>query len=86
MREVVTTPRFERRLVRFVQQHPNFKSTVRTIMHSIASENPATRIHALHGQMRGIYAARISQEYRLVFTLEPNAVIFIDIGSHDEVY
>ncbi len=86
MREIVTTSRFERRLVRFVRQHPDFKIVIRATMHRIASGNPTTRIHTLHGQMKGAYAARISKQYRLVFALESDAVIFIDIGSHDEVY
>ncbi len=43
-------------------------------------------IHALHGPLKEFHAARISQQYRLVFALDTDAVTFIDIGSHGEVY
>lgn len=86
MREIITTSRFERRLVKFVRQHPDFKKSVRSLILYIADGDSWIRAHPLHGQMKGTYAARISQSYRLVFVLEPEAVVFIDIGSHDEVY
>lgn len=86
MREIITTTRFERRLVRFARQHPDFKIAIRSLMLHIAGGGSTSNIHPLHGQMKGAYAARISQSYRLVFVLEPEAVVFIDIGSHDEVY
>ena len=53
-------------------------------MHDIA--NGSGRIHALHGTMKGVHAARILQAYRIIFVFDPDVVTFIDIGSHDEVY
>jgi hypothetical protein len=32
------------------------------------------------------FAARLSRDYRIVFVLEPGRVIFLDIGTHDDVY
>ncbi|MHB8913734.1 MAG: type II toxin-antitoxin system RelE/ParE family toxin [Minisyncoccota bacterium] len=84
MREIVTTPRFDRRLVSFTKRHPEFKEVIRELMRDIA--RGTCKKHALHGVMKGSYSARVSQSYRLVFALEPDAVIFIDMGSHDEVY
>ena len=55
-------------------------------MERVASGSRLAHTHTLHGSLKGFYSARISQSYRLVFALEPDAVIFIDIGSHDEVY
>ena len=51
-----------------------------------AGERAGLGIQMLHGKLAGFHSARISQEYRLVFAFEPDAVTFIDIGSHDEVY
>lgn len=84
MREIVTTPRFDRRLVSFVKRHPEFKELIRQLMRDIALGKGKT--HILHGVMKGSCSARISQSYRVVFVLEPDEVTFIDIGSHDEVY
>ena len=55
-------------------------------MNRLVAGDPHLRIHALHTPFNGFYATRITQSYRLVFAFEPDAVIFIDIGSHDEVY
>lgn len=71
----------------FLRRHPDLEQKVEDVMDRIvAGERAGLGIHALHGKLADFHAARISQEYRLVFALEPNAVIFIDIGSHDDVY
>lgn len=59
MREIVTTPRFDKRLVSFVKRHPEFKEFIRELMHDIALGKSKT--HVLHGVMKGSFAARISQ-------------------------
>lgn len=86
MRNIVTTARFERRLVRFSKQHPKLKGLIAEMMRTIARGDSKVRVHALHGPMKGTYASRILQQYRIVFAFESEAVVFIDIGSHDEVY
>ncbi len=87
MRQKRATARFLRVLGAFLAKHPEEEEVVNEVMNMVvAGERGGLRIHALHGPMKGAYAARISQGYRLVFVLEPDAVIFIDIGSHDEVY
>lgn len=84
MREIVTTPRFDKRLVSFAKRHSEFKRIIRQLMRDIALGKGKT--HVLHGVMKGSCSARISQSYRVIFVLESDAVTFIDIGSHDEVY
>ncbi len=87
MRSKIITGNFSRRLGRFLAQHPEFEEKVTTVMVNIVEgTNASQRSHALHGKLAGLYAVRISQSYRIVFALEPDAIVFIDIGSHDEVY
>jgi len=71
----------------FLRKHPELEQKVEDVMDRIAAgERAGLSTHTLHGKLGGFHSARISQTYRLVFALEPDAVIFIDIGSHDEVY
>jgi len=71
----------------FLRKHPDLERKVEDVMERIVAEERAgLGVHALHGKLAGFHSARISREYRLVFALEPDAVTFIDIGSHDEVY
>ena len=87
MRKVLTTPRFERRLERFIQGHPDLEQAVEEAMMLIASDDASSlRVHALKGILKGCRAARISYEYRIVFVLKRGTACFIDIGTHDDVY
>lgn len=87
MRQKRVTARFLRVLGAFLSKHPEDEEIIEEIMNRIvAGERAGLHIHPLHGPLKGLNAARISQRYRLVFALEPDAIIFIDIGSHDEVY
>jgi len=87
MRKVFTTPRFERRLQRFLEGHPDLEQAIEEAMTLIASDDAGSlRTHTLRGILKGCRAARISYEYRIVFVLKKGAVSFIDIGTHDDVY
>jgi len=71
----------------FLRKHPDLEQKVEEIIERIASgKRTGLGMHPLHGSLKGLYSARVSQSYRPIFVLEPDAVIFIDIGSHDEVY
>lgn len=50
--------------------------------------HPRLKLHALRGDLEGLYAASVTYKLRLVLVLheEEHAVILVDIGSHDEVY
>ncbi len=87
MREKRVTAKFLRSLGHFLEKHPELEDRIGEITNKIIDgERAGLYIHTLHGPLKGLSAARISQQYRLVFALEPGAIIFIDIGSHDEVY
>lgn len=86
MRRRLPTESFLRVYSAFLRKHPELEQKAEMVMDGLATESRAVRVHTLHGRFKGLYAARVSQSYRLVFALEPGAVVFIDIGSHDEVY
>jgi len=50
--------------------------------------HPHLKLHALRGSLEGLWAARVTYKVRLILILRPDeqAVILVDIGSHDEVY
>ena len=48
---------------------------------------PQLRTHKLSGKLAGQWAFSIEEDCRVVFEfIGENSVLFIDIGSHDEVY
>ncbi|MCD6570701.1 MAG: type II toxin-antitoxin system mRNA interferase toxin, RelE/StbE family [Deltaproteobacteria bacterium] len=45
------------------------------------------KTHKLSGRLEGLWAFSISNDQRVIFKfLDKDKVLFIDIGSHDEVY
>ena len=50
--------------------------------------HPHLKLHALHGELDGLWAVRVTYSVRLVLTLDDTRqeIILIDIGSHDEAY
>jgi mRNA-degrading endonuclease YafQ of YafQ-DinJ toxin-antitoxin module len=50
--------------------------------------HPRLKLHPLHGELDGLFAARVTYSVRLVLILDDteHEIILIDIGSHDEAY
>ena len=50
--------------------------------------HPQLHTHELHGRLRGLHAASITYQVRLVFQLVPaeRTVLLIDVGDHDSAY
>ncbi len=47
---------------------------------------PSLKTHKLKGRLKNFWSCSVTFEIRLVFQIEPEAIILIDIGFHDEVY
>jgi mRNA-degrading endonuclease YafQ of YafQ-DinJ toxin-antitoxin module len=72
----------------FLSRHADLSAAVHEAM-VLIEQNPAApslRTHGLKGAFAGCSASRLSREYRIIFVLETDRVIFIDIGTHDDVY
>jgi addiction module RelE/StbE family toxin len=49
--------------------------------------DPRLRTHKLSGGLRELWSFTIEYDVRVVFYFAPgNRVVFVDVGSHDEVY
>jgi len=52
---------------------------------------PELKTHKLRGQLAGLWASWVEYDCRVVFAFVPDppdedAIVLVDIGSHDEVY
>lgn len=46
--------------------------------------HPSLRLHALKGELQGLWSISITLNYRIIFKRAPNGdIIFISIGKHD---
>lgn len=88
MRRVFFTSRFEKRLKIFHSRHPELSTAIEAAIKAIAKEPRSAQLqtHSLNGVLSDCFAARLSRDFRIVFAFEPGCVIFLDVGTHDDVY
>ncbi len=51
--------------------------------------SPVLRTHKLSGKLKNLYSFSIEYDFRIVFYFtkdNPVKAVFVDIGTHDEVY
>lgn len=48
--------------------------------------NPILKDHSLRGDMKGKRSFSVTKDRRIIYKIERNFYIFLDIGTHDEVY
>jgi addiction module RelE/StbE family toxin len=51
--------------------------------------DPNLKTHKLSGKLKGLWSFYVDYDFRVVFYFtkgKPKKVVFVDIGSHDEVY
>jgi mRNA-degrading endonuclease YafQ of YafQ-DinJ toxin-antitoxin module len=51
--------------------------------------NPKLKTHKLSGKLKGLWSFYVDYDFRVVFYFtkgKPKKAVFVDIGSHDEVY
>jgi len=47
------------------------------------SMHPSLRLHPLKGKLKGMWSISINMQYRIIFQLEGENVVFVSIGKHD---
>ena len=87
---LVTTSRFDRRVLKFSRAHPGLKKQIARALRDLEADpfQPHLRLHALKGTLEGLHAVSVTHSYRLTLTLKvtKKEIILLDIGTHDEVY
>jgi len=91
MVEVIWDDQFIKIFKKWSKKHPDLLDEFRYKLEIFCTDPFDSRLksHALHGELKGLYAARISFQYRLVFSFLDNSytqVVLVDIGTHEEVY
>jgi Txe/YoeB family toxin of Txe-Axe toxin-antitoxin module len=56
------------------------------MLRSIIGYASSLRTHRLKGALAECFASRLSREYRIVFIFDDVRVVFLDIGTLDDVY
>ncbi len=84
----VRTSQFERALKSFLKKHPDLRDLVLEKLTLLQKnpKDPGLKTHELKGRLKGILAASLTFNYRVVLYIEGDLIYLLNIGSHDEVY
>jgi proteic killer suppression protein len=88
--EILYTDSYLKRARKFIKKHPElvsqYEKTLKLL--EINPNHPSLRLHKLHGKLSELYSVSINISYRIsiIFLIEDDKIIPIDLGSHDEVY
>lgn len=88
--ELVFTPSYTRRAVRFLRRHPELRSQYRKTLELLELNpfHPSLRLHKLNGQLADLHSVSINLSYRITleFLVTATTIIPVHVGRHDEVY
>ena len=88
--EIVYTAKYERRLHRFLKQHPELFSPYEKTIQLLKANphHPSLRLHKLKGSLAAFHSVSINMKYRITieFIIQDKLIIPVMVGSHDEAY
>lgn len=90
MAEILYTDSYLKRAGKFIKKHPDlisqYEKTLKIL--EINPFHPSLRLHKMQGKLSQLYSVSINISYRMtiIFMIEDDKIIPIDLGSHDEVY
>ena len=90
MPEIIYTESYIKRARKFIKKHPDlitqYEKTLKLL--EINPHHPSLCLHKLQGTLWELHAVSINISYRItiLFLMENDKIIPIDVGSHDEVY
>ncbi|MHC5773773.1 type II toxin-antitoxin system RelE/ParE family toxin [Nostoc sp.] len=94
MRLLVLTPKFKRAFRKFVKRNAELQQRIEDTLLEMEADvfAPALGTHKLSGKLDGLQSCSCGYDCRVVFSIEldaetnSEAIVLLDIGTHDEVY
>ena len=94
MRHLVWDSSFRRAFRRTTRRDHRLQERILEVLAALSKDpfEPELKTHKLRGRLEGLWACWVEYDCRIVFAFEPDprgdqdAIVLVDIGSHDEVY
>ena len=75
---------------KFFRRHPELRRQYQKTLEllELNPHHPSLRLHALEGRLSGLSSVSINLSYRIVIEMiiREREIIFVNVGSHDQVY
>ena len=90
MFSIVFTESYIKRAKKFFKKHPEvlpqYEKTLKLL--ELNPTHPSLRLHKLKRRLSELFSVSINITYRItiIFLIENNRIVPVDIGKHDEVY
>jgi addiction module RelE/StbE family toxin len=88
--KIIYTESYIKRAKKFSKRHPDilpqYEKTLKLL--ELNPFHPSLRLHKLEGKLSDLYSVSISISYRIfiVFIIDEDKIILIDVGNHSEIY
>jgi addiction module RelE/StbE family toxin len=88
------TPKSLRAFKRLIRKNPNLRLLIEKTLRQLAEDpfQPSLRTHKLKGDLSDVWSCSIDYNHRILFEFIQNpeyreeAILLLNLGSHDEVY
>ena len=92
--KIAWTPKSMRAFKRLIRKNPQLRPLIAKTLKQLEDNHfhPSLRTHKLTGDLSDTWSCSIDYQYRILFEFikdskaEENAILLLNIGSHDEVY
>lgn len=89
MIEIGFSSSFKRSFKRLIRKNPELESVFWEKIDLVRNDlfDNRLRTHKLSGRLEELWSFRVTYEIRVIFFFHnPNQIVCVDIGSHDEIY
>lgn len=89
MTEIVLSSKFRRAFRRKIRGNKILEKRFRdrVVIFQTDPFDPRLKSHQLSGELQGLWSFSVDYDARVIFSfVKPDTALFVDIGTHDEVY
>jgi addiction module RelE/StbE family toxin len=94
LRRLAWTPKSQRAFKRLVKRNPQLKDAIAEVLNQLVQDpfNPGLRTHKLSGNLADVWSCSINYNLRILFEFVDDsenveqAILLLNLGSHDDVY
>ncbi len=94
MRRLAWTPKSKRAFKRLIKGNPALENRIRQVLTQLTQDpfHPSLRTHKLSGDLSDVWSCSVDYKLRILFEFmdDPNsseqAILLLNLGSHDDVY
>jgi len=88
------TPKSLRSFKRLIRKNPNLRPSIKQTLLQLAQDpfDSSLRTHKLKGELANVWSCSIDYKHRILFEFVENpqdnqeAILLLNLGTHDEVY